>query len=156
MKPAFATRPSCERKAAWAASYSRLVDAGDAAEARANPGKYALSIMGERKCAKLMSYKDEYEVARLHADPAFRQQLKDAFEDGAQLRYNLAPPLFSKRDPQTGHLLKREFGPWMGKAFALLARFMGLRGPAVDIFSFNEERKMERALIGHSKSEDYT
>src|SRR3546814_9791741 len=78
--------------------------------------------MVARNFAKLMSYKDEYEVARLHADPAFRQQLKDAFEDGAKLRYNLAPPLFSKRDPQTGHLLKREFGPWMGKVFALLAR----------------------------------
>src|SRR3546814_14666874 len=81
--------------------------------------------------------------------PAFRQQLKDAFEDGAKLRYNLAPPLFSKRDPQTGHLLKRELGPWMGKAFALLARFKGWLGTAVDIFSYTEERKMERALIDH-------
>src|SRR3546814_12486294 len=83
------------------------------------------------------------------ADPAFRQQLKDAFEDGAKLRYNLAPPLFSKRDPQTGHLLKREFGPWMGKAFALLARFKGLRGTAVDIFSYTEERKMEQIGRAH-------
>src|SRR3546814_17415445 len=109
--------------------------------------------MVARNFAKLMSYKDEYEVARLHADPAFRQQLKDAFEDGAKLRYNLAPPLFSKRDPQTGHLLKREFGPWMGKAFALLARFKGLRGTAVDIFSYTEERKMERALIDHYEAQ---
>src|SRR3546814_2765464 len=109
--------------------------------------------MVARNFAKLMSYKDEYEVARLHADPAFRQQLKDAFEDGAKLRYNLAPPLFSKRDPQTGHLLKREFGPWMGKSFALLARFKGLRGTAVDIFRYTKERKMDRALIDHYEAQ---
>src|SRR3546814_14299769 len=74
------------QNAAWAARYRRLVDAVAAAEARATPGKDALSIMVARNFAKLMSYKDEYEVARLHADPAFRQQLKDAFEDGAKLR----------------------------------------------------------------------
>src|SRR3546814_14962852 len=85
------------QNAAWAARYRRLVDAVAAAEARATPGKDALSIMVARNFAKLMSYKDEYEVARLHADPAFRQQLKDAFEDGAKLRYNLAPPRSEER-----------------------------------------------------------
>src|SRR3546814_9050213 len=109
--------------------------------------------MVARNFAKRMSYKYEDGCARLHADPAFRQQWKDAFEDGAKLRYNRAPPRFSKRDPQTGHLLKREFGPWMGKAFALLARFKGLRGTAVDIFSYTEERKMERALIDHYEAQ---
>src|SRR3546814_6602937 len=85
-----------------------------AAEARATPGKDELSVMVARNFAKLMAYKDEYEVARLHADPAFRQQLKDAFEDGAKLRYNLAPPLFSRRDAD-GHLIKREFGSWIDR-----------------------------------------
>ena len=109
--------------------------------------------MVARNFAKLMSYKDEYEVARLHADPAFRQQLKETFEDGAKLRYNLAPPLFSKRDPETGHLLKREFGPWVGHAFGLLARLKGLRGTAFDVFGYTEERRMERGLIDHYEAQ---
>lgn len=134
------------QNAAWAKRYRELVEAVAAAEAAAVPGKDALAVMVARNFAKLMSYKDEYEVARLHSDPAFKQQLKDSFEDGAKLRYNLAPPLFSKRDAD-GHLVKREFGPWMGKAFSVLARFKGLRGTAFDIFGYTGERRMERGLI---------
>ncbi len=140
------------QNAAWAQRYRDLVDIVAKAESLATPGRDALSVMVARNFAKLMAYKDEYEVARLHADPAFKQQLKDAFEDGAKLRYNLAPPLFSKRDAD-GHLVKREFGPWMGKAFALLARFKGLRGTAFDIFGYTQERKMERGLIDHYEAQ---
>ena len=140
------------QNAVWAARYRNLIETVTAAEARAVPGKETLAVMVARNFAKLMSYKDEYEVARLHSDPAFRQQLKDSFEDGAKLRYNLAPPLFSKRDAD-GHLIKREFGPWMGKAFDMLARFKGLRGTAFDIFGYTEERKMERGLIDHFEAQ---
>ena len=135
------------QNAAWAQRYRDLVDVVAQAERRATPGKDSLSVMVARNFAKLMSYKDEYEVARLHADPAFKRQLKETFEDGAKLRYNLAPPLFSKRDPQTGHLQKREFGPWVGHVFSLLARLKGLRGTRLDMFGYTEERKMERGLI---------
>ena len=137
---------------AWAQRYRDLVDSVARAEVRATPGRDMLSVMVARNFAKLMAYKDEYEVARLHADPAFRQQLKDAFEDGAKLRYNLAPPLFSKKDAD-GRLIKREFGPWMGKAFAFLTRFKGLRGTAFDIFGYTQERKMERGLIDHYEAQ---
>ncbi len=140
------------QNAGWAQRYRDLVDVVAKAEALAMPGQDGLAVMVARNFAKLMAYKDEYEVARLHADPAFKQQLKDAFEDGAKLRYNLAPPLFSKRDAD-GHLIKREFGPWMGKAFALLARFKGLRGTAFDIFGYTEERRMERGLIDHYEAQ---
>ncbi|MCB4859784.1 MULTISPECIES: indolepyruvate ferredoxin oxidoreductase family protein [unclassified Sphingobium] len=140
------------QNAAWAQRYRDLVDIVVKAESIATPGKDGLSVMVARNFAKLMAYKDEYEVARLHADPAFKQQLKDAFEDGAKLRYNLAPPLFSKRDAD-GHLIKREFGPWMDKAFAFLARFKGLRGTAFDIFGYTQERKMERGLIDHYEAQ---
>jgi indolepyruvate ferredoxin oxidoreductase len=58
----------------------------------------------------------------------------------------LAPPLLAQRDPVTGHLRKREFGPWVFKSFGLLARLKGLRGTAFDIFGYTAERKMERAL----------
>jgi len=140
------------QNAAWAQRYRDLVDIVAKAESLATPGKDELSVMVARNFAKLMAYKDEYEVARLHADPAFRQQLKDAFEDGAKLRYNLAPPLFSRRDAD-GHLIKREFGSWMGKAFTFLARFKGLRGTAFDIFGYTQERKMERGLIDHYEAQ---
>lgn len=132
---------------AWAARYRRLVDLVVVAEAKTVPGSDKLAVMVARNFAKLMSYKDEYEVGRLHSDPAFKAEIAANFEDGAKLRYNLAPPLFSKRDPQTGHLRKREFGQWMGTAFGLLARMKGLRGTAFDPFGRTAERKMERALI---------
>jgi indolepyruvate ferredoxin oxidoreductase len=135
--------------AAYAARYRALVDEVAAAEERVMPGSKTLAVMAACNFAKLMAYKDEYEVARLHADPAFKREVAATFEDGAKLRYNLAPPLFSKRDPQTGHLLKREFGPWVGKLFPLLAKGKALRGTMLDPFGHTAERKMERALIDH-------
>ncbi len=141
------------QNAAYARRYRDLVALVAAAEARAVPGKDALAVMVARNFAKLMAYKDEYEVARLHSDPAFKRQLAESFEDGARLRYNLAPPLLSRRDPATGHLKKREFGAWIGHGFALLARLKGLRGTALDIFGYTEERKMERGLIDHYESQ---
>ncbi|NMG46224.1 indolepyruvate ferredoxin oxidoreductase family protein, partial [Aromatoleum toluvorans] len=133
--------------AAWAGRYLRLVNRVAEAEARSMPGSTALAVAVARNFAKLMSYKDEYEVARLHADPAFLARLKDSFEDGAHIRYNLAPPLFAKRDPRTGQLQKREFGPWVGRLFPILARLKGLRGTFFDPFGHTAERRMERALI---------
>lgn len=135
--------------AAYAGRYRALVERVAQAERKAAPGSEELAIMVARNFAKLMAYKDEYEVARLHADPAFRAQLKATFEDGAKLRYNLAPPLFSRRDPETGQLRKREFGAWVGTAFAVLARLKGLRGTLLDPFGHTAERKMERGLIDH-------
>src|SRR6185437_5059769 len=92
---------------------------------------------------KLMSYKDEYEVARLYTDGAFRQKLDRAFEGDYTLEFHLAPPLLAARDPLTGHLQKRSYGPWMLRAFALLARFKRLRGTALDPFGRTAERRME-------------
>ncbi len=95
---------------------------------------------------KLMAYKDEYEVARLHTDPAFRNRIAAMFEGDYSLRFHLAPPLLARRDAD-GHLVKREFGPWMLHAFGILARLRFLRGTPLDIFGRTEERKTERALI---------
>jgi indolepyruvate ferredoxin oxidoreductase len=94
-----------------------------------------------------MAYKDEYEVARLHTDPAFKEKIAGMFEGDIKVKYHLAPPLLARHD-QHGHLIKQEFGPWMQKAFGALARFKGLRGTAFDPFGYTAERKMERALIG--------
>jgi indolepyruvate ferredoxin oxidoreductase len=95
---------------------------------------------------KLMAYKDEYEVARLHSDPAFKSRIASQFEGKYQIKYHLAPPLFSKRDSQ-GHLVKQQFGRWVGFVFPVLASLRFLRGTMLDPFGRTEERRTERALI---------
>jgi indolepyruvate ferredoxin oxidoreductase len=135
------------QNAAYAQRYQRLVEKVAAAEAKAMPGSTALAVAVARNFAKLMAYKDEYEVGRLYSLPSFKQQLKDNFAGEMKLRYNLAPPLFAKRDPATGQLVKREYGAWVGHAFGVLARLKFLRGTAFDVFGYTEERRMERGLI---------
>ncbi|SNS19114.1 indolepyruvate ferredoxin oxidoreductase [Noviherbaspirillum humi] len=135
---------------AYAEQYRDFVDQVRAAEARLVEGGKPLRLTEAvaRNLYKLMAYKDEYEVARLHADPAFRAKIAGMFEGDYQLKFHLAPPLLARRDAQ-GHLVKRQFGPWMMTAFRLLSRFKGLRGTALDVFGHTEERRMERALIRH-------
>ncbi|MCB2050886.1 MAG: 2-oxoacid:acceptor oxidoreductase family protein, partial [Novosphingobium sp.] len=134
------------QNAAYAKRYRALVDKVTDAERAVTPGSDQLAVMVARNFAKLLAYKDEYEVARLHTDPAMRHLLETTFQPGARYRYNLAPPLFAKCDPDTGELLKREFGPWMFQVFRLLAKLKGLRGTAFDLFGRTEERRMERRL----------
>jgi len=100
-----------------------------------------------RNLFKLMAYKDEYEVARLYTESEFRDKLERQFEGDYKLKVHLAPPLLARRDPVTGHLKKRSFGPWILSAFAVLARFKHLRGTSLDIFGYTAERRMERELI---------
>ncbi|OYQ28292.1 indolepyruvate ferredoxin oxidoreductase [Sandarakinorhabdus cyanobacteriorum] len=95
---------------------------------------------------KLMAYKDEYEVARLYSDGRFQAAYDAQFAGGAP-RVLLAPPLLSRIDPATGRPKKISFGPWVFKAFGLLARLKGLRGTALDLFGYSEERRHERADI---------
>ncbi len=96
---------------------------------------------------KLMAYKDEYEVARLHSDPAFHQRLAAQFEGDYQIRFNLAPPLLSPVDKHTGLPRKISLGSWMLPVFNMLAKCRFLRGTALDPFGYTAERKMERSLI---------
>ncbi|MDD5027940.1 MAG: indolepyruvate ferredoxin oxidoreductase family protein [Rhodoferax sp.] len=109
-------------------------------------GKTALSTAVARNLAKLMAYKDEYEVARLHADGHFAQQMAQQFDGPVQLQFHLAPPLLAKRNAK-GELVKRPYGAWVLRAFGLLRRLKGLRGTALDIFGHTDERRQERALI---------
>jgi len=97
---------------------------------------------------KLLAIKDEYEVARLHSDPAFRETVASMFEGDYQLNFHLAPPLLARPDPVTGKPKKLRFGPWMMTAFRVLAKLRFLRGTALDVFGHTEERRTERALIG--------
>jgi indolepyruvate ferredoxin oxidoreductase len=131
---------------AYARRYLDVVTRTMKAEAQAG-GNGALAQAVARHLYKLMAYKDEYEVARLHSDPAFLQSLEQRFGPGYQVQYHLAPPLLAKRDEATGQLVKKTYGGWMQGAFKLLARFKGLRGGALDIFGKTEERRMERQMI---------
>ncbi len=100
---------------------------------------------------KLMAYKDEYEVARLHSDPQFLARIEGMFEGNFKLNYHLAPPLLAQRNDQ-GELVKKKYGPGMLRNFRLLARLKGLRGTAFDVFGRTEERRTERALIGQYRA----
>ncbi len=93
---------------------------------------------------KLLAYKDEYEVARLHRET--RQKAEEEFAGDFRMKYHMAPPIFAKTGAD-GRPVKREFGPWMGRAMTVLAGMKFLRGTALDPFGRSEERKMEKALI---------
>lgn len=101
--------------------------------------------------AKLMAYKDEYEVARLYTNEKFMQRIHDQFSGDFKLSFNLAPPILPGLDRATGRPRKRNFGPWVLKLFKLLAKFKSLRGTPLDLFGYFPERKMERQLIEEYK-----
>ncbi|MBN3789538.1 indolepyruvate ferredoxin oxidoreductase family protein [Burkholderia sp. Ac-20353] len=135
----------------YAHAYRRTVDRIRAKEAQLG-GDPALPLTRAvaTNLAKLMAYKDEYEVARLYADPAYLDKLRQQFEGEPgrdyTLSFHLAPPVFAKRD-EHGHLRKARFGPWVLPAFRMLARLKGLRGTSLDPFGKTAERRGERQLI---------
>ena len=130
---------------AYAARYRTAVARIVAAEQAALPGTQSLALAVAQGLFRVMAYKDEYEVARLHTDTGFRERLSETFEGPFTVAYHLAPPLFAKRDPKTGELQKRRYGPWMAEAFKVLAKFKGLRGTPLDLFGYSQERRDERA-----------
>ena len=129
----------------YAIDYKNFVDSVRNAEKRAGRGD-AVSKAVARNLFKLMAYKDEYEVARLYTGAAFKRQLEDTFEGNYSIAFNLAPPLFSKKDAH-GHLLKSQYGSWMMAAFKGLAQLRFLRGTRFDVFGYSQERRSERQLI---------
>jgi indolepyruvate ferredoxin oxidoreductase len=133
------------QNAAYAGDYKAFVDRVAA------KGHKPLTEAVAKYLYKLMAYKDEYEVARLHTDTSFLDKIAAQFEGDYTLNYHLAPPLIAKKNDK-GQLVKQKFGPSMLTGFKLLAKLKGLRGTALDIFGYSAERKMERALIGEYKA----
>ena len=131
--------------AAYAARYRALVEQVRTVEAPLRSTRLAVTVANNY--FKLLAVKDEYEVARLHAAPAFHAQIADAFEGGYRLNFHLAPPLLAKTDPVTGRPLKRAYGPWMLTALRWLAKLKFLRGSAFDVFGKSAERRLEQRLI---------
>ena len=118
----------------YAERYRALVDKVRAADPK-------LAEVVARNYAKLLAYKDEYEVARLHADPEFQKKIETMFEGDYKVVYHLAPPLLTKKEE------KMRFGPWMLSAFKVLKNLRFLRGTPFDLFGYTEERRTERVLI---------
>lgn len=131
----------------YAAFYRAFVKQVQIAEAQAVPGSQELTEAVARYLFKLMSYKDEYEVARLYTSGEFQRQLQAQFSGNYKLKFNLAPPLLARRDKVTGLPKKRAYGSWIFSLFKLLKQLKVLRGTPLDIFGYTAERRMERQLI---------
>jgi indolepyruvate ferredoxin oxidoreductase len=100
-----------------------------------------------RSYFKLLAYKDEYEVARLHTESGFARNLAKKYGKSARLRFHLAPPLLNRKKDARGRPRKREFGAWVIPLFRALAKMRRLRGSKLDLFGWTAERRMERQLI---------
>jgi indolepyruvate ferredoxin oxidoreductase len=135
------------QNAGYARRYDAFVAMVRTAEQAQVPGSERLARAVAIQLHRLMAYKDEYEVARLHSLPEWQAQIGRHFTGVARVELNLAPPLLSRMDPNTGLPQKRRFGPWMLRAMGLLRHGKVLRGTPLDPFGRTEERRMERALI---------
>ncbi|MEO5622374.1 MAG: indolepyruvate ferredoxin oxidoreductase family protein [Dokdonella sp.] len=134
------------QNAAYARQFKTLVDKVRVIEQAKTPGFATFTEAVARHAFKLMAYKDEYEVARLYTSGDFEKRIRETFDGDFKLHFNLAPPLFAKKDSD-GNLRKAEYGPWVFSAFKVLAKLRGLRGSAFDVFGHTAERRMERRLI---------
>ncbi len=127
--------------------YRALVERVAAAERGCTSGKPLLALATARNYAKLLAYKDEYEVARMLSDPALHEEIGRTFAEGAKLSFNMAPPVLGGR-LVNGRPPKREFSTGWRPMLALLARGKRLRGTWADPFGRTRHRRMERALAG--------
>jgi indolepyruvate ferredoxin oxidoreductase len=136
------------QNAAYAARYVELVASVERKEREVagDASKLPITRAVARSLFKLMAYKDEYEVARLHADPAFRKMIAEQFDGDYTLQFHLAAPLVSKKRPGTDIPAKRTFGPWLMRGFEVLSRLKFLRATPFDLFGYTDERRTERAI----------
>ncbi|MFM2422072.1 MAG: hypothetical protein RL291_602, partial [Pseudomonadota bacterium] len=132
---------------AYAQRYRATIARIEAAERAKTPGMTGLSEAAARGLAKLMAYKDEYEVGRLYSSPEFKAALDGQFSNYNRLEFHLAPPLLARRDKVTGEPRKMKFGRWMLPVFGWLAKGKKLRGTRLDVFGRTAERKLERQMI---------
>jgi indolepyruvate ferredoxin oxidoreductase len=141
---------------AYAAEYRAFLDETAATlKARGIADAEPFLTEAARGLGKLMAYKDEYEVARLYSDPAFIASLRDQFDSEAKLKLNLGAPYLSlfRKDDKTGRPKKVELGAsWVLPLFRIMAKLKGLRGTPLDLFGYQSERRMERALIGEYRA----
>ena len=127
--------------------YRRFIKAIRRTELLVKPGSTALTDAVIDNYYKLLAYKDEYEVARLYSDEKFWNEIREQFGDDARVEFNLAPPLLSRTDDNTGRPRKSRVGQWMLPVFGALRHLKFLRGTHFDLFGYTRERRAERRLI---------
>lgn len=135
------------QNAAYAGKYAALVERVRAAETAMGATGDKLAKAVAHNYAKLLAYKDEYEVARLHSSAQALARVKARFGQDAQMAIYMSPPLFARRDKTTGEPKKYKFGPWILPVLGVLKHFKSLRGTMFDPFGHTTDRKMERSLI---------
>jgi indolepyruvate ferredoxin oxidoreductase len=135
------------QNAAYGKRYRTLVNRVREWERIVMPRQDAVTRAVANGYFKLLAYKDEYEVARLHSSPVFVESLKQQFEGDFRIAFNLAPPGLTGRDELTGEPRKKEYGAWILPVFRTLAKLKVLRGTPLDVFGYTAERRMERGLI---------
>ena len=131
----------------YAERYRQLVEQAINMEKEVTSNRRGFSEAVARSYFKLLAYKDEYEVARLFTEPRFIEGIEERFEGDFRLEFNLAPAWLSRPDKTVGLIQKKRFGPWILRAFRLLARCKGMRGTVFDPFGYTRDRKLERRLI---------
>ena len=136
----------------YADKYKELVDYVKKYEENINVDVKNFSNAVAINYFKLMSYKDEYEVARLYSNNEFINKINETFEGNFKINFHLAPPIFYKKDKVTGNPLKMTFGSWTMNLFKFISKFKFLRGTYFDLFGYFEERKIERFLINKYKN----
>ncbi|MBB5167847.1 indolepyruvate ferredoxin oxidoreductase family protein [Mycobacterium sp. AZCC_0083] len=138
----------------YASSYRVFVDEVRTAEQRIGRVDGELGRAVATYLFKLMAYKDEYEVARMYKDPAFKRRLHEEFDGDFRIAVNLAPQLFNARDPLTGRARKFEipFG-LIEPAFTVLSALRRVRGTPLDVFGKTKHRREERRRIGDYQRE---
>jgi len=131
----------------YAKRYRALVQRVREAEERIVEGApLRVTAAVARSYARLLAYKDEYEVARLYTNGQFERDLYAQFEGEFKLQFHLAPPLLSRPGKDGSPPRKMTLGSWMWPVFKGLAKLKGLRGTPFDIFGYALERRMEREL----------
>jgi indolepyruvate ferredoxin oxidoreductase len=109
---------------------------------RGAPGETAVAEAYARGLFKLMAYKDEYEVARLHLDAVEQARVRGEFGDGAKVYVMLHPPLLRALGLKRKLKLRHTAVP----TFRALRAMKGLRGTHLDPFGLTKVRRVERAL----------
>ncbi|MBV1898130.1 MAG: indolepyruvate ferredoxin oxidoreductase family protein [Cycloclasticus sp.] len=136
----------------YAKKFTKLIDKVREAEAKLAGDSDEITQAAARYLYKLMAYKDELEVARLYTDGTWANEVKENFSGDYKIKFHMAPPLISKRDPITGQLKKREFGGWMLSALKVASKFKGLRHTPLNPFGYSAERKEDKALLKQYKA----
>jgi len=131
----------------WAEKYSSTIQRVRTAENKLGKGTNPLTYAVAQQLFRLMSYKDEFEVARLFTETDFLKEINNTFEGDFKINFYLAPPLLSLGKDSQGRPKKKQFGPWMFKGLKLLAKLRKFRATALNPFNYSTDRKMDKRLL---------